>query len=78
MNHNCIPTQLPLILLLLTIMIASVQGTVDTQQPGMKALVAREFGGLMKRQATNLQVGGFALSLNVVRWGRITGRMIQI
>jgi hypothetical protein len=49
---------MPLVLFaLLTIMITTAQGTMDAQQAGgMEALVARGFGGLVNRQATNLQV----------------------
>jgi hypothetical protein len=46
------------LLALLAIMITSAQGTIDTQQEGgIEALVAKEFGVLVNRQATNLQVG---------------------
>jgi hypothetical protein len=55
--------ELALVVLALMISNASAQGTFEIQQSGgMEALIAREFSGLMERQATNLQVGLFILS----------------
>jgi hypothetical protein len=61
-------------------MITNVQGMLDmdmgTQQAsGMKALVGREFGGLLAgRQATNLQVS--VLVRRGVNWG-LRGRILS-
>ena len=61
---------LPLALFaLLTILITTAQGTMDAQQAGgMEALAARKFGGLVNRQATNLQVRTL---IRIWEWMRI-------